>query len=59
MEAADVKKQIQENLELGHKLGIQATPTFVVGEVVIPGAVDAEYLKNTFAEARKKDKPAA
>lgn len=56
MESDDVKNQIQENLKLADKLAIRATPTFVVGEVVIPGAVDAEHLKRTFSEERKKAK---
>jgi len=56
MNSEEIKKQIQENLALGQRLGIGGTPTFVLGEMVIPGAVDAEHFKRVFAEHRQKAK---
>ena len=56
--AADMKdqataKRIEGNMDLAHVLDITGTPTFVVGEQVIPGMVDAAQLEQAVANARK------
>ena len=55
---ADMKSQattarIKANLELAHALKVTGTPTFVVGETVIPGMVDASQLEDAVQAARK------
>lgn len=53
MAAPEVEKAIQRNLELAQKLRVQGTPAFVVGDALVPGAVDLEQLKELVASARK------
>jgi protein-disulfide isomerase len=45
--------RIKANLDLAHALKVTGTPTFVVGDQVIPGMVDAGQLEEAVAEARK------
>jgi protein-disulfide isomerase len=45
--------RIKANLDLAHALKVTGTPTFVVGEQVIPGMVDASQLEEAVAQARK------
>jgi protein-disulfide isomerase len=51
-------KEISEYLgkikELAQTIGINGTPAFIVGDQLIPGAVDVDTLKAAVAEARKK-----
>jgi protein-disulfide isomerase len=49
-----IEKQIQENLALGASIGINGTPGFVIGEDLIPGALELSSMKEKVAEARKK-----
>jgi protein-disulfide isomerase len=53
MAAPEIEKTIQRNLELAQKLRIQGTPAFIVGDALVPGAVDIEQLKDMVATARK------
>ncbi|MCU0895135.1 MAG: DsbA family protein [Rhodospirillales bacterium] len=53
MAAPEVEKTIQRNLELAQKLRIQGTPAFIVGDALVPGAIDLEQLKDMVATARK------
>lgn len=53
MSAPEVEKTIQRNMELAQKLRIQGTPAFVVGDALVPGAVDLDHLKELVASARK------
>lgn len=53
MKSADVSKQINANLELARTLGVTGTPTFVIGDQVLPGQVDEAQLAAVIAEARK------
>ena len=47
-----VDERIKRNLELAHALDIRGTPAFVIGDELIPGAVDAAALKTAIAKAR-------
>ena len=56
--AADAKKpeieqQLRANMELASALGISGTPAFVIGDTLIPGAVEAPVLKKAIDDARK------
>jgi len=53
LESGEVNVTLQENMELGEKLGINGTPGFVIGNEVIAGAVGAEPLKQVIANTRK------
>lgn len=53
MASPEAQKTIERNLELAQKLRIQGTPAFVVGETLVPGAVDLDQLKDLVATARK------
>ncbi len=45
---------LQENLKLGSEIGINGTPAFIIGEELIPGAVDVAALKAKIAQQRAK-----
>jgi protein-disulfide isomerase len=49
-----VAKQIKANLDLADALGITGTPAFIIGDRIIPGAVDLDTLKQDIADARGK-----
>ena len=49
-------KALQNNLDLSRKLGIQGTPATVVGDMVIPGAVDYAQLEVIVKEQLAKVK---
>lgn len=53
MAAPDVTQQIDRSLELAKALGIDGTPAFVIGNKVIPGAVDAATIHAAVEEARR------
>ncbi len=52
--AADVQNEIAGNLALAKTLGLSGTPSFVVGDKVLSGAVGYDALKQAIAEARSK-----
>lgn len=56
MDGAVVKDQIDANLRLAHLLKIQGTPAMVIGDNIMPGAVDAADLKRMVAEVRAAKK---
>jgi protein-disulfide isomerase len=49
-----IEAAIQKNLALAAALGVNGTPGFVIGDKLIPGAVDADVLKKAIADARAK-----
>ena len=40
-------------LALADELNIRGTPGFIIGDKIVPGALDLDALKNMVAEARK------
>jgi protein-disulfide isomerase len=48
-----IEDAIARNLELAAALGITGTPSFVVGEQIVPGAVDRATLAALIAEVRR------
>ncbi len=50
--AAPLKAEIKKNLDLGRALGLSGTPSYIVGDRVLSGAVGYEALKAAVAEAR-------
>jgi protein-disulfide isomerase len=53
MEDAKIKEIIARNNALASALGVRGTPAFVIGNQFVPGAVDADTLKQLIADARK------
>lgn len=52
MKDPEIEGIIQRNLALADSLGINGTPTFIIGDTIIPGAVDLDTLRSLIAEAR-------
>ena len=53
MASDEVKKTIDENLKLADLIGVNGTPSYVVGEEVVVGAVGLDALKEKIAAERK------
>ncbi len=52
MEGPDVATVIARNLALADALDIGGTPAFVIGDTLVPGAVDMKTLRDLVAKAR-------
>jgi protein-disulfide isomerase len=52
MAAPEVIAAIEANYALANELGIEGTPAFVIGDQLIPGAVDKIRLEQLIAQAR-------
>lgn len=50
--APGLKAQIKKNLELGRALGLTGTPSYIVGDRILSGAVGFEKLKEAVTQAR-------
>ena len=48
-----LKEIIDRNMMLASALGVRGTPAFVIGKQFVPGAIDAEALKQLITDARK------
>src|SRR5262249_55452589 len=53
MGAAEIDDIISRNVDLARALNIQGTPAFLIGEELVPGAVDIATLREKIALARK------
>ena len=53
MEAPEVDAHIAESMRLADLLGFSGTPSFVVGETLLPGLVDAGTLAEAVAKVRE------
>ncbi|MGQ0664876.1 MAG: DsbA family protein [Pseudomonadota bacterium] len=54
MAAPEITRIIDRTRSLARALGINGTPAFVIGDRLIPGAVDLDTLKKLVAEARQR-----
>ena len=52
MKSDDIEFNLSENQALAQSLGISGTPAFIVGETLVPGAVDMDTLRGLINEAR-------
>jgi protein-disulfide isomerase len=50
----DVTREVRQNMSVARALGAQGTPTFVVGDRILHGAVGYEALRDAIAEARER-----
>ena len=53
MGSPEIDRIIARNNALAQELGINGTPGFVIGDQVIPGAIDLDTLRRLIAEARQ------
>jgi protein-disulfide isomerase len=53
MGSDEVKKTIEENMKLAEALGVNGTPSYVVGEEVVIGAVGLDTLREKISAERK------
>ncbi len=54
MENPKLREIIERNMAIANALGVRGTPAFVIGQQFVPGAVDADTLKQLIADARKR-----
>lgn len=54
MNKPEISATIERNRALARDLGIRGTPAFVIGEQIIPGAIDIETMRSVVARARQK-----
>lgn len=54
MAAPEIAEQLKANLGLAELLDVHGTPAFIVGDKVVPGAIDLAQLKTMVADARKQ-----
>jgi len=52
MQSEEIARHIAENIQLARTLGINGTPSFIVGDRLVPGAVPIEQLVAWIAEER-------
>ncbi|MCH2037787.1 MAG: DsbA family protein [Rickettsiales bacterium] len=50
----EVNRQLIATNELGRSIGVSGTPAFIIGNRLVPGAVQYDQLKNIIAEERAK-----
>ena len=53
MQDPAIQEAIARNLRLANALGITGTPSFIIGEEVVPGAVDLRTLQSLIGRARR------
>ncbi|HXV73180.1 MAG TPA: DsbA family protein [Sphingomonadales bacterium] len=52
MRAPETAQHVRETLLLADALGINGTPTFVVGDIILPGVIETDVLVQLIARAR-------
>ncbi|HEX6142693.1 MAG TPA: DsbA family protein [Geminicoccaceae bacterium] len=52
MQSEDVSRAIDANYQLANALGIEGTPAFVIGDQLVPGAIDKARMRALIQEAR-------
>ena len=57
MSSPDIDKLLRRNKEIAHILGVDGTPTFIVGDHIVSQALDGPTLKQLIEIARKAIKP--
>ena len=56
MDSDRVKAEISRNMQAARALNINGTPTFIIGDTIIPGALSMDDLKDVVKTARAKKK---
>ncbi len=55
MEAPEIDTHIETSMRLAQALGITGTPSFVIGDALVPGVVDVEQLQSLVSDAREME----
>ena len=55
MEAPEIDAHIETSMRLAQVLGITGTPSFVIGDALVPGVVDVEQLSSLVSDAREPE----
>jgi protein-disulfide isomerase len=53
MASPEISRHLEKNADLAEELNIRGTPAFIVGNQLVPGAIDVPTLEKLIAEARK------
>jgi protein-disulfide isomerase len=53
MESLEVDEVIQRSYEIAQQLDVSGTPTYIIGNEIIPGAVGIEALRERIANMRE------
>ena len=53
MASPEISRYLEKNTDLAEELNIRGTPAFIVGDKLVPGAIDVPTLEKLIAEARK------
>jgi protein-disulfide isomerase len=53
MASPEISRYLEKNTDLAEELNIRGTPAFIVGDKLVPGAIDMPTLEKLIAEARK------
>ena len=53
MNTAEIEEMLMANMNLAQALGISGTPGFVIGNHLVPGAIDYDALKELVSQARR------
>jgi len=56
MESDKIAAMIKDNVDLAKEIGAHGTPTFIIGEKLIGGAIGYDQMKTAIAEIRKNKK---
>jgi protein-disulfide isomerase len=59
MDSPEVQATLARNHELGHKVGVKSTPSFVIGSELVRGAIDAATFERLIAQAKPSGAPHA
>jgi 2-hydroxychromene-2-carboxylate isomerase len=54
MAAPEIEQALKANQALANALNIHGTPGFIIGDQIVPGALELAALKNMIADARKE-----
>jgi protein-disulfide isomerase len=57
MADSEIAAVIDRNRKLAEALGIDGTPSFIIGDTLVPGVSDISYLKDLIGKARSGAKP--
>jgi len=55
MEAPEIQAMIERNHDLAQALQITGTPAFVIGDTLVPGAIDRKAIERLVAQARANE----
>ncbi len=53
MKSPEIDTIVERNAALARALGISGTPAFVIGDEIVPGAIDVDTLRRLIAQARQ------